>query len=69
VLVRTLKLILTAVKLLVLARAAREEDKTLAVGLEARDVKGERFLRQVLATGVEGDADGGGEFAGDAGFL
>lgn len=34
-LVRALELFLTAVKLLVLAGAAREEDQTLAVGLEA----------------------------------
>jgi hypothetical protein len=39
VLVRALELILAAVELLMLARAAREEDQTLAVGLEACDVE------------------------------
>jgi hypothetical protein len=39
VLVRALELILAAVELLVPARAAREEDQTLAVGLEACDVE------------------------------
>jgi hypothetical protein len=69
VLVRALELLLTAVELLVLARAAREEDQALAVGLEACDVVGEGFLGKVLAAVVDGDADCGGEFAGDAGFL
>lgn len=52
-----------------LAAAAGEEDQTLAVGLEACDVEGEGFLRQVLAARIDWDADCGGEFAGDVGFL
>lgn len=69
VLVRALDVVLAAVEVLVLAGAAREEDQAGAVGLEARDVEGERLFGQVLAARVEGDADCGREFAGDAGFL
>jgi hypothetical protein len=68
-LVCALELILAAVELLVLARAAREEDQTLAVRLEACDVECEGFLGQVLAAMIKWDANGGGELAGDAGLL
>ena len=68
-LVRALELILAAVELLVLARATREEDQTLAVCLEACDVECEGFLGQVLPAVIKRDANGGGEFAGDAGLL
>ena len=69
VLARALELLPAAVELLVLTGAAGEQDQTFAVGLEACDVEGEGFLRVVLPTVVDGDADGGGESAGDAGFL
>ena len=39
------------------------------VGLQTGDVDGEGFDGEVGATGVNTDADGGGVFAGDAGFL
>jgi len=39
------------------------------VGLEALDVGFERFDGEVGAAGINADADCGGEFAGDAGFL
>ena len=68
-LVRALELILAAVELLVLARAAWEEDQTLAVRLEACDVECEGFLGQVLPAMIKGDTNGGGEFAGNAGLL
>ena len=48
---------------------AREEYETLLVLLQAGDVGLERLLAQVLATGVDGDTDGGRQLAGDAGFL
>ena len=69
VLVRALDVVLAAVEVFVLAGAAGEEDQARAVGLEAGDVEGERLFGQVLAARVEGDADCGGQFAGDAGFL
>jgi hypothetical protein len=37
--------------------------------LEAGDVEGEGFFAGGAPAGVDGDADCGGEFAGDAGFL
>ncbi len=52
-----------------LAGFAWEEDDARLVGLEALDVQSEGFLVGVEAAGVEGDADSGGEFARDAGFL
>lgn len=64
-----LDILFAAIDLLLLTRAAGEEDQTLAVGLQAGDVGGEGFNREVGTAGVNADADGGGEFAGDAGFL
>ena len=52
-----------------LAGFAGEEDQAGLVGLEALHVEGQGFLIAVEAAGVDGDADCGGEFAGDAGFL
>ena len=52
-----------------LAGFAREEDQARLVGFEAGDVEGEGFFVGGLAAGVDGDADCGGEFAGDVGFL
>ena len=52
-----------------LAGFAGEEDQACLVGLEAGDVESEGFFVGRLATGVDGDADCGGEFAGNAGFL
>lgn len=48
---------------------AGEEDQAVLVGLEAGDVGGQGFLGEVLAAGVDGDADGAGEGLGDAGLL
>jgi hypothetical protein len=53
----------------VLARFAGEEDQAGLVGLEAGDVEGEGFFGGVAAARVDGDADCGGEVAGDASFL
>ena len=39
------------------------------VGFKALDVGGETFCGEVGATGINRDADGGGKFAGNAGFL
>ena len=52
-----------------LAGLAREDDEAGLVGLEAGHVGGEGFSRQVAAARVDRDADCGGVFAGDAGFL
>jgi hypothetical protein len=48
------------------AVAAGEEDETLLVLLEALDVGLEALLGEVLAAGVDGNADSGCELAGDA---
>ena len=48
-----------------LAVAAGEEDKALAVLLEALDVGLEALLGEVLAARVDRDTDGAGELAGD----
>jgi hypothetical protein len=53
----------------VLPGFAGEEDQAGLVGLEAGDVEGEGFFGGGASAGVDGDADCGGEFAGDAGFL
>ena len=68
-LLRGLDLFFRRVQRLVLARFPREEDQARAVGLEALHVGGEAFGGEVGAAGVDGDADCGGQFAGDAGFL
>ena len=49
--------------------SAGEEDEAILVGLEAGDVGGKGLLGEVLATGVDGNADGGSEGAGDASLL
>ncbi len=46
-----------------------EEDQAGFVGLQTLDVGGKGFLAEILAAGVDGDADCGSEFAGNAGFL
>lgn len=48
---------------------AGEEHETGLVGLQTLDVGGEGLLGQVLAAGVDADADGGSQLAGNAGFL
>ena len=60
---------LRGVEFLVLAGFAGEEDQAGLVGFEAGDVEREGFFVGRLAAGVDGDADRGGEFAGDVGFL
>lgn len=52
-----------------LAGFAGEEDEARFVGFEAGDVEREGFFVGGLAAGVDGNADCGGEFAGDAGLL
>ena len=48
---------------------AGEEDETGVVSLQAFDVGYETFGGEVGTTGIDGDADGWGEFTGDTGFL
>lgn len=48
---------------------AGEQDQALLVGLEAGDVDGQGLLGDVLATEVDGDADGGGKGLGDTSLL
>lgn len=55
-----------SVTILRLAVAAREEDETLLVFLEALHVGLEALLREILAAGVDGDTDGACELAGNA---
>lgn len=57
------------VELLELAALAGEEDQTVLVVVEAGNVGNQRFLGVVVPAVVDGDADGGGELLGDAGFL
>lgn len=64
-----LDILLRSIQRLVLPRFAREEDQARAVGFEALDVHGDGFLGEVGAARVHGDADCGGELAGDVGFL
>lgn len=62
-------LVLGGVALLGLVGLAREDDEAALVLLEALDVDGERLLRQVLAAGVDGNADGAGVVLGNASGL
>lgn len=48
---------------------AREEDELALVSLQALDVGLERLLGEVLAAGVDRDANGGSELAGNASSL
>lgn len=52
-----------------LTQLTGEEDEAGLVGLQALNVDGERFVGEVLAAGVNGDADRGCELAGDSSFL
>lgn len=52
-----------------LAVAAGEEDEAVGVLLETGDVGSERLLRQVLAAGINGDANGGSKLAGNTSSL
>lgn len=51
------------------ARTAREEDQAAAVSLEALDIYGESFSREVCSPRVNADTDGRGQFSGYFGFL
>lgn len=62
-------LLLRAVQLLMLSRNAREQDEAGAVSLEALDVGGEGLDGEVLSAMVDGDADGGSQFAGNSSLL
>lgn len=57
------------VELLVLAALAGEEDQSALVLLETSDIGGKRFLGDILAAVVDGDADCGSELAGNASLL
>ena len=65
----SLEVFLGGVHFLVQAGFAGEEDEALPVGLEAGDIGGEGFFREVGAAGVDGDTNGGGEGAGNTCFL
>ena len=52
-----------------LARATGEDDEALLVLLEALHVGLEGLLGEVLAAGIDGDANGGCELAGDSSSL
>ena len=52
-----------------LAGFAGEENEAGLVRLQAVDICGEGFLGVVGSAGVDADADCGGQFARDAGFL
>lgn len=51
------------------ARTAREKDQAAAVSLEALDIYGEGFGREVCSSRVNADANGRGQFSGYFGFL
>ena len=63
------QLLLARVALLMLASLAGKQDEARAVRLEALDVQLQRFLGQVLAAVVHGDADCACELAVDSSFL
>lgn len=65
----SIDLVLGGIALLGRLDLAGEEDKTLLVLLEAQDVGLERLLGQVLAAGVDSNADGGRQLAWDASLL
>lgn len=60
---------LARITLLDLAGAAREDNETADVLLEALDVHCQRLLGQILATAVDADADSLGVLASDTGSL
>ena len=62
-------LVLGGVGLLGLVGLAREHDKAGLVLLQALDVGGEALLGEVLAAGIDRDADGGSIELGNAGGL
>lgn len=64
-----LEFLFSGVMRFVLAGTTGKEDDARAVSAEAGDVCGEGFSAEVGAAGVDADADGGGEFSGDACFL
>lgn len=64
-----LEVLLGGVGLLGLVRLLGEENEAGGVGLQALYVGSERLLGEVLAAGVDRDADGRGVLAGDAGGL
>lgn len=65
----SLDLVGGCITLLLLASLAREENEALLVLLEALDVGLQRLFRDVLATRIDADADGGSQFAWDASLL
>lgn len=62
-------LVLRGVGLLGLVGLAGEDNQAGLVGLEALDVGREGLLGEVLAAGIDGDADGGGVELGNASGL
>ena len=62
-------LVLGGVLGLDLVGLAGEDDQASLVGLEALDIGGEALLGEVLATGIDGDTDGGSVKLGDTGSL
>lgn len=51
------------------ARTAREKDQAAAVSLEALNIYGEGFGREVCSPWVNADTDGGGQFSRYFGLL
>lgn len=51
------------------ARTAGEKDQAAAVSLEALDIYGEGFGREICSPRVNADTNGRGEFSGYFGFL
>lgn len=64
-----LEVLLRGVGLLGLVGLLGEEDEAGGVSLQALDVGSEGLLGDVLAAGIDRDADGRGVLAGDAGGL
>lgn len=62
-------MVLGSIGLLGLVRLLGEEDQAGLVSLKTLNVDREALLREVLAAGVDGDADGGGIKLGDASSL
>jgi hypothetical protein len=65
----SLQIFLARIQLLVLSALAREEDQSCFVSLEALNVRGEGFSREVLAAGIDGDTNRRSKLSRDTSFL
>jgi hypothetical protein len=65
----SLQVFLAGIQLLVLPALAREKNQPCFVSLEALDICGQGFGREVLAAGIYWDTDRGSKLSRDTSFL